>query len=503
MIGHRVNRHAGPLLQRLFPKPAGTEEKPSGLLPIPEALPGPVIVFDAGVSIPLPAVLEKGLATVRNKEILVRSVAVVAVFGTALFGLIFIQLFFDWMFELPWLFRAGLLAGSVFLLKFLWTRMREELARDPLSEEQSAGLVERRFRSFGGSLLGAVELSGGKPGRTQGSPGLLQALVDEARDKAHGRRLADAVPMSAACLWVLALVAVLGAGIYCLAQSPSTSGILLQRFVLLNPDSPSGTRIQPGSQNLVVQDGGTAELSARASGAIPSSGHVELIYSDGRREEVPVAAVQSDPALFAASIPGVRMSFRYRFYLHDAEGGEYEVKVQSAPVLQSLKRMPRDPARKTLEDAVASGKIAWDQGSKLVLIATANSALKSASLILEGDGKKISLPMILDDFGKRTLRIELPENMAWADRCTLELVGENNLKGSEPVTYLFDHVSLPENPSLDSEKANLASAQGLRAKDRESMAELRGEPIRSEYGPMSRQYFKNISGGDNPPLATP
>lgn len=506
MIPQRVVPHGEtkPLLESLF----GKEKKPAppaaAWTPVPEPIPGPQLIFDAGMAVPLPAELREGLEGVVRKDRLGKWVEGLSRLAGAVLLLLTAQLLLDYFLELPWLARAAFLAGDVWFLRLLWNEKVAKLLGSALTNEEAALRVEKQYPFLEGSLIGAVELAQGKPGATQGSPGLLRALVDEAAQKTSGLKMGDAVSLAKACRWGGAAAAILGLAILIGLETRASNAVLLQRMFLLNPAPPTITKVGQVTGDLVVKEGEPATLSARALGFVPSSGHVRLVYPDGREEDVPVRAPvsASEQDRFDVTIPGIREPFRYRFFLHDGEGSEYQVKVESAPVVQSLKLEPAEAGAGSGAEAPVSGKVYWEEGSPLRLAITASAPLKSAVLSLEIKGKKILKPMEIEGFGRKIARVEIPEADRDAERFFIGLLGENNVKSADQMAYLLERIPNPK-ALADAESGKPANpsaqnAQGMRAKDREDLLRLQSERVPDEYRAMVRQYLKNISGDAQP-----
>ena len=487
-----------PFVEQLFGKARKPVAATASWTRIPEPLPGPELIFDAGVSVPLPRALKEGLEEVEKKWRIAKWIEGISLLVSAVLVLLLGQLFLDSFFEMPWLARVFLLGSDIYILKVLWQKISAAFLKSELSKEEVALLVEKHFEFRDGALIGAVELAQGKPGATQGSLGLLHALVDEASRKTEGLNLSDAVSMARAWQWVSASIGLLGLTIFLLVHAWPESGNLLQRAFLLNPAPYSLTEVSPVTEDLIVINGAELVLSAKALGFIPSSGHVRLTYADGREEDLPARAFAKEPGRFTVTIAGVLKPFRYQFFLHDGVGEEYGVRVEVPPTVQSLRQEKAEFGKKNEAKNFITGRIFWEEGTDLKLEATSSMPLKTATLHLEGKGGKKELSMEIEGFGRKIAKIVIPETEGGADRLFVELLGENNLKSTDPVVYMLERVINLKALRLQesSNPANFPEVNpaGMRAKDREALLKLQSEPYPEEYKPMVRQYFKNVSG---------
>lgn len=299
----------------------------------------------------------------------------------ALCALALTQGVLDWIFDLPVRVRAAFLLFDAGVFGFLIVRFGARPWHQRLTPEAAALRAERSLPDLRTGLISSVQLAR----RSDGSPAIVAALLEKmtvrvARLDFRAAAPAGHLPRLAAGAVFLILVA----GALTTWFAPK-SLILLRRMVLLSDPLPTETIVVAVSRDIAVPVGQTIELSARALGAIPRSGRVEVTYEGRRPEIVSVSPKAASPDEFSLTLPNVQQPLTYRFLLNDGRGEEWKVTLLHPPVLESIRFEAIPPPYTGLPSTRhAPGNLSLLAGSKLRITGTSSLPLQAARLQLHG-----------------------------------------------------------------------------------------------------------------------
>lgn len=347
----------------------------------------------------LPAVLRRRLDGVRRRYLAVAWVEGTSLLVSALVGLVAVQVLADGLLDLPRGVRAIFLVADLVALGWLVRLGLVHPWRLRLTSATAALRAEKTFPALRGALISAVQLSQGADSNAV-SPALLSAGVTQATRATDALDFTRIVPAARATRLALATVVLLAVSVSVIALNTKLSGLLLSRLALSTEPLPTRTRVVPMTQEVLASIGTRVELSARASGELPRSGRVRVIYTDGKQEDFPVVADPAEPDLFKLIVPTLRIGLSYRFYLGDGRGPAFAVRALTPPAIASLnaeevfpdytglQALPRLPANLTLLG-----------GSRLRLHLRSTLPLKSATLQPHGAGPPVVMPLTADGQG--------------------------------------------------------------------------------------------------------
>jgi hypothetical protein len=151
---------------------------------------------------------------------------------------------------------------------------------------------------------------------------------------------------------------------------------LLARAFLSETPVPRKTRIEVASGNLKIGRGDTAVLLAKARGAVPVDGSVDIRFDSGRRQSFSLDAVKNEPASFARTLENVQDSFEYRIHLGDNTTKWYRADVLIPPVvarLECVQVFPPYTRRGMVSRSL--GDLSILSGSRLILKVTSNNPI--------------------------------------------------------------------------------------------------------------------------------
>jgi hypothetical protein len=297
----------------------------------------------------------------------------------------------DWIFDLPWAVRLILLALDVALAAYVLHRYALTPWKNRLGAEYAALKIEQEISSFHSALISLLQLSHA----SQGAPALLGKLTETVT--AEIRRQGGSLPkkvVSAARLrrWTPPAFLILLIFSTALWFFWPKSGTLLRRIALSHEPLPTRTVVVAVTQNTSAPIGADITLSAKAEGVIPRNGRVQLVYADGKRQDIPVSGTVNEPAHFSVTLKNIQQSFHYRFFLNDGSGSSFSVTAQVPPVLASLGGLQEYPPYLKLPDArMAAGNFSLMAGSTVRIQGEATQALQSANLQIEGANQIVPL----------------------------------------------------------------------------------------------------------------
>jgi hypothetical protein len=353
----------------------------------------PAAPHPAGTPLSLPPVIIRSLRQVIRRERAVSLGECLALVLALLPALWVAQAVADWWFDLPWAVRLILLLADLGVAGYVLYRFALVPLIRPHTLKTAALHVEREIPEFRSSLISAVELAGGRPGSMQGSPVLVQALLNQVAARVRNFSLAASVVKTTNLRrwsrWA-AVSVVVAVGVGGLFWPKSLT--LAQRIFLSTAPLPTRTIVAAISGNETVVVGTDLRLSARAEGVVPRNGLLRVVYANGDRQEIPVSPTADDPAVFAVTLQNVQQSFTYRFALNDGVGAEFAVTARTAPMLETLRVTQKYPGYTGLPEAeMPVGNLALLAGSRIRFEGRATQPLREAFLQLEGVHERVKL----------------------------------------------------------------------------------------------------------------
>jgi len=294
----------------------------------------------------------------------------------------------DFLLDLPWRTRLGLLVGDGLLLCGLIFRYGFMPWRKRLTLEQAALRAERHFPLFRSSLISAVQLAR----RPEGSSSLVAALLGQVTKRVSEvnlRRVIPAAHLLRLAFWAMVLMAVTGGSIRGFAPK---SYLLLQRLCLFNVPLPTDTIVVPVSGDLAIPAGETIELAAKATGVIPRTGRIEIFFEGKPMQVISINPKPTTPELFSVRLQNVQQPLRYRFCLNDGHSPDFQVKLLHGPVLETVAFKQTYPAYTGLKPTEHSaGNLTLMAGSKLHIEGRASQPLQTAQIQLQKEGKSVEM----------------------------------------------------------------------------------------------------------------
>jgi len=428
--------------------------------PAVKAAPAPVVIHDP---LPLPGNLLPRLNALRRRHKMVAVTTGLSKLVAAISLLLLVQAVSDWWFDLPWLARAGFLLADIVILGVIYRRHLHDVLRRKLDLPQTALLVEKKWPQLKQSVIAAVQLTEGKSYSSRGSPQLLAVVLEQARARTTSLNFSDVVPTRGLQRWLISggaavLVAV---GIAVVAWPASLP--LVERIFLLNVPLPTKTIVVPITRDLVVPIGNDVEISALATGIIPSHGRVVVTYAEGAPQEFPVNVLPDKPATFSFTMHNVQTAFKYSFYLNDGHGPEFAVDAKVPPSVTGLECEQIFPSY----TGVVSRKLAPTElsllvGSHLHIKATSTDPLKSAQIVLQGMSKNVDMTIS----GGTQIDGDIAIPAKDLTGISIHLVEQSGVSSANETVYPITLV--PDNPPI---------VKILEPKDDQETITLRAKPV--------------------------
>lgn len=386
----------------------------------------------------------------------------------------------DFAFELSWAARLILLVADAAFAGWLFYRHVWLPARRRLNLRAAALLVERSFPQFRTGLVTVVEFSTSGDLPSAKGRELVQLLLGRVSRQVDQTDILRGI-VKLRPLWRLlgATLASAAAFAAILWYFQPHSLILARRVFLSSEALPRRTLVLPVSRDLMVNTGTDIELSARATGIIPKTGRLVVLYPDGRSETVPAAPRPSEPSVFTANLRNVLQPFRYRFEINDGTGQQFQVSTRTLPSLARTKFVYRPPSYTGRpETELSAGSLSVLEGGMLLVEGEATQPLRSAVLELKGLNRTI--PMDNDDPVHNTrLRIEANEARVKEIQERLEkLTGETEAAAAD--------LDSAKKAQEEAKKARDAAAPGDEQRRLNYRWELAGNEVRHSQGEADR-----------------
>jgi hypothetical protein len=141
---------------------------------------------------PVPPQLARKLADLGRRFVRVNGSQHISRYVSVAVLLLSLQMFLDWLVDMPLLVRTVILAADIGLLVFFVRRQLLPLILHPPSQETCALMAEKHWPLFHGRMIAAVQLA--QPRFTPDSPELVHAVQQETESMAAGLDFREIVP---------------------------------------------------------------------------------------------------------------------------------------------------------------------------------------------------------------------------------------------------------------------------------------------------------------------
>ncbi len=386
---------------------------------------------------PVPARLAAKLGSLRTRVRFIRSSERIAQIVTVAIMLISVQMFLDWLVNLPWIVRALFLAGDITLFYFFSRKHLWPVLLHPPSQEACALLVEKQWPRFRGRIIAAVQFS--RPRTASHSPELVRLLQQEAETATGVLDFSQIVPGRPLVrrLGMSVIVALLF-GVAIVVAAPGSIA-LLERVFLLPAKVPRKTEVICLTGNKTIPAGEDITIRAQARGIIPSHGRITLVDDSGRIQEITLDPDKNQSNIFSLKIERVEQPFSYTIYLNDGVSDKYRVDTVPRPGVKSIECEQVYPAYTGLDDIKRTvGNLALLAGSKLKIHAIANSKIVKASLKLTGLNQ--IRPLTITGANSDDLSTEIDIPATGLTGFTLQLTNEAGVTSGDETQYRIDIV---------------------------------------------------------------
>lgn len=333
-------------------------------------------------------ILTSRLAAVRRKFVAVRigSGVALALLGTVL--LLATVMLIDWWIELPVVARALMLGLLLALLGWVAVKYVVWPVAFAPPDDELALWCESQVPDARSRLISAVQLARSDVSLDGTSLAMVQSLLRQTDALVEPLDLTGAVRSDGlAKLVSLAALVLVSGGLVFAWGGPSSVDLLLRALLVPGIEVPRKTRVELLVDSpLVIARGDAVTISARASGVIPDTGGLLLVYESGAQATIPLLPTETDRTVFSVTIENVQQSFTYRVYLNDGRSREASVEAAVRPAVQSIELWQIYPEYTGLgRQKRPSGDLSLLQGSRLEVNVQAN---KPAKIVGPSDREK-------------------------------------------------------------------------------------------------------------------
>jgi hypothetical protein len=422
----------------LIPKKKKRAPRGAGARPIPVPRYTPALIPSPHE---VPAGLARRLRALGQRFRFVRVTERVAQAVGIAVMLVTVQMFVDWLFDLPWLARAALLGGDLWLLATFGRKHLLPLYLRPPQLEACALMVEKQWPALKGRVIAAVQLA--RPSVTSHSPELVLAVQQEAEARTGSLNFGEIVPtrllqrrlgltLAVTIFWLVLMV---------LAAPGSLA--LLERFFLLPAKVPRKTEVICLSGNRIIPTGDGVLLEAEARGIIPAHGRITLVDDAGRIQEITLEPEPDHPERFSLQVDRVEQPLRYTIRLNDGVSDTYKVRTVPRPNVTAIDCTQVYPAYTGLDPLQRTvGNLALLAGSRLQIHAVANSPIVAAAIKLAGLDQ--TLPLTIGGPEKKELTGEIDIPAAGLTGFSLQLTNQAGITSGDETQYRIDLI--PDRP---------------------------------------------------------
>ena len=399
-------------------------------------------------------ILRSQLNRLRQKRSFVRWGSAVCTLFAVLLWLLVAAFVGDWSFNLPRVWRAGLLvawiaAGLAALKTFAWP-----LVGVHETTEDVALIVEQK-NNIDSDLVAALQFE--NPGaKNWGSSRLSEAVVDYVAEFSPSLNVFEGfsyqpLPKRALFFFVTSLIVLSG-----VIAFPGHASAFWNRFLLGNGHYPTKTQLQSivicgqevpvfatgASPQVRIPYGEPIKVEVKCAGEIPSFGYASLsgMNSDSTNR-IDLVALSGDSTRFNGEMAHLTDSFRVRFHFGDAVSDPAEVVIVPLPLVDiAWEVSPPEYAAATLKPAEFEGgsrqfSVLEGSAAKLKLTCS-NKPLKSVRLT-SGD-TTFDLLVRNDERTKQTqwtLPVDTPfDHIREGLKYEIQVIDRDDLSLETPVT---------------------------------------------------------------------
>ena len=318
---------------------------------------------------------------------------------------------------------AGIASGAL-LLRALITPITQH--RD---DEELALISEKQHPDFDSRLISAVQFGKGKASATGDGNAMVDRMVSDTEAVADETDLLDAVDWRflGRALLVAASVATLAIAAYFIWHK--ITPILVQRAFLQDVAIPRDTQILSTTGNAKVGVGDNLEITATASGELPSTGTLRIEFVSGRQLDYELAQNAENPSIYRAEIEDVPESFTYQVRINDDRSEEFKVDAFARPEVESVTGLQTYPEYTGIEPSRHQpGDFYLFPGSQFTLELATTKPLAQATLRLIGLEQEIPF-----DVANNTAKFEVPTESLTGFSITM--TDTDGMEGKEPAVY--------------------------------------------------------------------
>jgi hypothetical protein len=350
-------------------------------------------------------ILTSRLAAVRRKFVAVQigsGIALALLLASLVLAMVML---IDWWVELPVIARAVGLGVLLAVLAWVVVRYMVWPVVFAPSDDEVALWCESQVPDARSRLISAVQLARTDLSHYGASPSMVQSLLRETDALVEPLDLTGAVRSDGlAKLVSLAALVLVSGGLAFAWGGQSSVDLLLRALLVPGIEVPRKTRVELlVASPMVIARGDAVTISARASGIIPDSGELVIVYASGAQATLPLVPTEQDRTVFSITIENVQQSFAYRAQLNDGRSREASVEAAIRPAVQSIEVWQIYPAYTGLgRQKRPAGDLSLLQGSRLEVNVQAN---KPARMVSPSDpvrnrlrlhGANLDVPLVVD-----------------------------------------------------------------------------------------------------------
>jgi len=357
-----------------------------------------------------------------------------------------ITLAIDWSFEPPWEVRGLMLAGVAGVLGYLLYRYWFRRWSVPVTDNNLAVLLERRYGDFRDSLITTVELEQNPAHAKAFHPDMLLATRAAAAGKLENVRLGnifDTSPLLQKGLLALFLGGAVAA-FAALAAEPFQ--IWVQRCLLLSNELwPRKTALEiEGFPNKVKKIGRGGEclitVKADSTKVVPETVEIRYEYKDGTRErqrmEPGKVTGTNEPKYFTFKLTDLKQSVDFEIRGGDARLSGYKIEVVDNPTFNERTLVQIFPAymRRANQELKPSDAAQIRQATQVTLRTQANKPLRAVAVERTFGEKKDEQPPVARAMNSDATLWEIPLGSVNADQLLFfRLTDTDDIEGREPI----------------------------------------------------------------------
>jgi len=406
------------------------------------------------------AVLQRKIAGVRRKQIVVSVGAGLAVAITSVVVLLAAQMLGDWWFELTLTARIAVLVADLLVVgAIIWQGVVRPI-REPLDDDEAALLVEQHAPGLASRLIAALQLP--RAAEAQRAPALVNWLVIETEKLTVDLDFRRVISIKTLAVNALIAVVLVAAGTEAYRRTLPESGQLLRRVFLANVPVPRKTRVECVTRDQLIARGESIYIEAIAHGVVPPEGKLTVHTASGRTQTFTMTPAHNNRSRFSRKLENVLETLTYRVKLNDGTTESYRVTVEPQPTISGLKCVQVYPAYTKLGTTPrALGDLALLAGSTLQIEGLATKPLKQARIRLASSNRE--LPATVDPQNPRRLTGEFVIPVGGLIGFSVPLLDQRGLRSRDEVVYRVDIV--PDRaPSVSitypTRKEELVTAEG-------------------------------------------